>query len=185
MPSHTLKSGVEFFFTDSGAIANIDYTTLVIIHGHTFHSGKALAFFFFKVATHFFALGIFQRLNPLAQPNSLRIISVNRRCYPGSSGYSAEELAVFNEGTDAERASLLEQQGRDLALFVDGLITELSLPRKGGIALIGWSMGTIFLLSLIASVGTLPADTRDRLASFVHTVVLLRSLSLLFILFCA
>ncbi|KAJ6579633.1 Alpha/Beta hydrolase protein [Mycena vulgaris] len=161
MPSLTLNSGVEFFYTDSGAVATGgDYTTLVIIHGHTFHSGT------------------FQRLNPLAQPNSLRIISVNRRCYPGSSGYSVEELAAFVEGTEAQRASLLEQQGRDLALFLDGLIKELSLPQDGGIALIGWSMGTIFLLSLIASVETLPVPTQDRLSSFVHTVVLLQPPSL-------
>ncbi|KAJ7849292.1 hypothetical protein B0H13DRAFT_2361313 [Mycena leptocephala] len=74
MPSLTLESGVVFGYTDSGAVTGGgDYTTLVIIHGHTFHSGT------------------FQRLNPLAQPNSLRIISVNRREYPGSSPYSAQD----------------------------------------------------------------------------------------------
>ncbi|KAJ7499883.1 Alpha/Beta hydrolase protein [Mycena latifolia] len=161
MPSFTLKSGVKFFYTDSGALTTGgNYTTLVIIHGHTFHSGT------------------FQRLNPFAGPNSLRIISVNRRCYPGSSAFSAKELSTFSEGTEDERASLLEQQGRDLALFLDGLIDELSIPQSGGIALIGWSMGTIFLLSLIASVDTLPATTKDRLSSFVRTVVILQSPSL-------
>ncbi|KAJ6615456.1 Alpha/Beta hydrolase protein [Mycena sp. CBHHK59/15] len=157
MPSLALKSGVEFFYTDSGAVTGVPgYTTLLIIHGHTFHSGT------------------FQRLHPLAQPNSLRIISVNRREYPGSSPYSVEDLTVFGEGTEAERASLLEQQGRDLALFVDGLIQELSIPKAGGVALIGWSLGTIFLLSLIASIETLPVETKERLSSFVHSVVLLQ-----------
>ncbi|KAF7331111.1 AB hydrolase-1 domain-containing protein [Mycena venus] len=160
MPSLTLKSGVVFGYTDSGAVTGGDYTTLVIIHGHTFHSGT------------------FQRLNPLAQPNSLRIISVNRREYPGSSPYSAQELTAFVEGTDAERASLLEQQGRDLAMFLDGLISELSIPQTGGIALIGWSMGTLFVLALIASIETLPTATQERLSSFVHTVVMLQSPSL-------
>ncbi|KAJ7683526.1 hypothetical protein B0H17DRAFT_941730 [Mycena rosella] len=162
MPSLTLNSGVEFFYTDSGVITAGDYITLVIIHGHTFHSGT------------------FQRLNPFAEPNSLRIISLNRRCYPGSSAFSAEELTIFSEGTEAERASLLAQQGRDLALFLEGLIDELSLPRTGGIGLIGWSMGAIFLLSLIASVETLPVATREKLSSFVHTVVLLQAPSLAF-----
>ncbi|KAF8156261.1 hypothetical protein K438DRAFT_1986851 [Mycena galopus ATCC 62051] len=120
MPSIVLKNGVVFGYTDSGAVVGGEnYTTVVIIHGHTFHNGT------------------FQRLNPLAQPNSLRIISVNRREYPGSSPYSAEELTVFVEGSDTERASLLEQQGRDLAMFLDGLIAELSIPETGRIALIG------------------------------------------------
>lgn len=120
-------------------------------------------------------IGTFQRLNPFAEPNSLRIISVNRREYPGSSAYSAQELNAFIDGSETERDSLLEQQGRDLALFLDGLINELSLPNSGGIALIGWSMGTIFLLSLVASIETLPIVTQDKLAGFVHTVVLLRA----------
>jgi pimeloyl-ACP methyl ester carboxylesterase len=114
-------------------------------------------------------------MNPFAQPNSLHIICVNRREYPGSSPYSAEDLAIFAEGNEAERAALLEQQGRDLALFLDGIIDTLSIPKSGGgIALIGWSMGTLFLLSLI-SCEMLPADTKARLSSLVHTVVLLRS----------
>jgi pimeloyl-ACP methyl ester carboxylesterase len=119
-------------------------------------------------------IATFQRMNPFAQPNSLRIISVNRRGYPGSSPYSAEDLVIFAEGNEAERAALLEQQGRDLALFLDGIIDALSIPKAGGIALIGWSMGTLFLLSLI-SCETLPTNTKARLSSFVHTVVLLRS----------
>ncbi|KAJ6544334.1 Alpha/Beta hydrolase protein [Mycena capillaripes] len=161
MPSLTLKSGVVFFYTDSGAVAGGgDYTTLVIIHGHTFHSGT------------------FQRLNPFAQPNSLRIISVNRREYPGSSPYSTEELNAFADGNDAERASLLEQQGRDLAMFLDALIEEKSLPQTGGIALIGWSLGALFLLALIASLETLSVAAKERLSSFVHTVVLFQVPSL-------
>ncbi|KAJ7165654.1 Alpha/Beta hydrolase protein [Mycena crocata] len=161
MPSLALKSGVKFFYTDSGAVTSGDlYTTIVIIHGHTFHAGT------------------FQRLSPFAQPNGLRIISVNRREYPGSSPYSAEELTVFGEGTEVERASLLEQQGRDLAMFLQGLVEELAIPQAGGIALMGWSMGTLFLLSLIASMETLPNATKDTLSAFVHTVVLLQCPSL-------
>ncbi|KAJ7916277.1 hypothetical protein B0H13DRAFT_2323552 [Mycena leptocephala] len=143
MPSFTLESGVVFSYTDSGAVTSGgDYTTLVIIHGHTFHSGT------------------FQRLNPLVEPNSLRIISVNRREYPGSSPYSPEELAAFMEGTDSVRASLLEQQGRDLAMFLDGLIKELCIPQTGGVALIGWSMGTLFLLALISLLRRCPPPAK-------------------------
>ncbi|KAJ7213248.1 hypothetical protein C8J57DRAFT_1256057 [Mycena rebaudengoi] len=158
MPTLTLKSGVQFFYTDSGTVTAKDYTTLILIHGHTYHAGT------------------FQRLSPLAERNALRIISVNRREYPGSSPYCAEDLKVFQEGTDAERAVLLEQQGYDLACFVDGIIHELGVLLPGGIMLVGWSLGTIFLLSLIACIENLPGEMKDRLSEFVHTVVLLRSL---------
>ncbi|KAJ7196933.1 Alpha/Beta hydrolase protein [Mycena pura] len=155
MPTLTLNSGVEFFYTDSGVpLGGDDYTTLVIIHGHTFHSGT------------------FQRISPLAHSNSLRVVCVNRREYPGSSPYSAEELNVFASGTDAQKAGILEQQGRDLALFVDGIIETLLGPKAGGVALCAWSMGNIFLLSLIASIQTLPANTRARLSRHVQNIIL-------------
>jgi hypothetical protein len=47
--------------------------------------------------------GTFQKLSLLAELNRLRIVCVNRREYPGSSPYTAQELKVLNEGTDAER----------------------------------------------------------------------------------
>ncbi|KAJ7029297.1 Alpha/Beta hydrolase protein [Mycena alexandri] len=160
MPSLTLQNGVVFFYTDTGDVTGGDYTTVIIIHGHTFHSGT------------------FQRLNPFAEPNSLRIISVNRREYPGSSPYTIEDLTVFAEGSDVERSKLLDQQGRDLAMFVDGLIESQFIAKTGGIALVGWSLGTVFLLSLIASMDTLHVNTKKRLSAQVHSVILLQSPSL-------
>ncbi|KAJ7695863.1 hypothetical protein B0H14DRAFT_3041450 [Mycena olivaceomarginata] len=143
MPSLTLNNGVVFGYTDSGAVTGgADYTTVVIIHGHTFHSGT------------------FQRLNPLAQPNSLRIISVNRREYPGSSPYSTEDLTTFAEGNDAERASLLEQQGRDLAMFLDGLNYRTIDPPN-------WR----------PCIETLPTASQERLRAWVHSVVMLPPLA--------
>jgi hypothetical protein len=45
MPSLALNSGVVFAYTDSGAVpGGADYTTVVIIHGHTFHNGKPICF---------------------------------------------------------------------------------------------------------------------------------------------
>ncbi|KAJ7174608.1 Alpha/Beta hydrolase protein [Mycena filopes] len=159
MPSLTLENGVTFAYTDSGALEG-DYTTFLIIHGHTFHSGT------------------FHRLTPLAAPNALRIICVNRREYPGSSPFTPAELTVFASGSDAERAAILAEQGHDLALFTAALIAELNLPEGGGVALVGWSMGTIFLLSLVACINTLPADTKALLTGFVRSVILLQPPSL-------
>ncbi|KAJ6483974.1 Alpha/Beta hydrolase protein [Mycena sanguinolenta] len=161
MPTLVLKNGVAFGYTDTGALpGGREYTTLVIIHGHTYHSGT------------------FQHLNPFARPNALRVICVNRREYPGSSPYSPAELKTFAEGTEAERTALLEQQGRDLAMFLDGIL-ELSIPQAGGIVLIGWSIGSLYLLALIACVKTLPAATQERLCR-VRSVIMFQAPSLAF-----
>ncbi|KAK7053764.1 AB hydrolase-1 domain-containing protein [Favolaschia claudopus] len=164
MPSLTLQNGVVFGYTDSGALTeSTSYKTLVFIHGHTFHNG------------------VFQRLNPVAKSNGLRVIAVNRREYPGSSSFSDEELAKFATGTDAERATLLEQQGRDLAMFLDGLITD-HLPQTGGVALVGWGMGNLFLMPLVACISTLPEATRKRLSSFVRSIIMMHAPSFAFAL---
>ncbi|KAJ7166043.1 hypothetical protein C8R46DRAFT_1275588 [Mycena filopes] len=170
MPSLTLPNGVTFAYTDSGALDG-DYTTFLIIHGHTFHSGAPSSPWLNWGRT-------FHRLTPLAAPNALRIICVNRREYPGSSPFTPAELTVFAGGSDAERAAILAAQGRDLALFTAALISELNLPKGGGVALVGWSMGTIFLLSLVACINTLPADTKKQLTGFVRSVILLQPPSL-------
>ncbi|KAJ7062776.1 Alpha/Beta hydrolase protein [Mycena amicta] len=158
MLSFTLESGVTFTYTDSGPIGHNDaYTTLVIIHGHTFHAGT------------------FQRLHPLAAANGLRVVCINRREYDGSSLYPEDELAVFTNGTLEERMELVAAQGRDLALCVDGIIQTLALPKSGGVALLGWSMGTVFLCSLLASIDILPVPTKARLAEWVHTAIIFRA----------
>ncbi|KAF7331333.1 AB hydrolase-1 domain-containing protein [Mycena kentingensis (nom. inval.)] len=158
MPSYTLDSGITFTYTDSGAVrSNKAYTTLVFIHGHTFHAGT------------------FQRLLPIAAANGLRVLCINRREYAESNLYTDEELDIFASGTQEQRAALLAGQGRDLALCVDGLIQRLRLPKAGGVALIGWSLGATFLCSILASIESLPAPAKKRLVDHVHTTILFQA----------
>ncbi|KAK7442017.1 hypothetical protein VKT23_016294 [Stygiomarasmius scandens] len=145
---------IEFFFEDSGALDTENYTTFFIIHGHTYHSG------------------IFKRLLPPAQLRLARVILVNRREYAGSTSYNAEELKIFAEGSDQEQLDLLLHEGLNLARLLAGLIQSLSLPKSGGVALVGWSLGCTFMLSMLAAVRSLPQRVRDRLAEFIKTVIL-------------
>ncbi|TFK37072.1 hypothetical protein BDQ12DRAFT_653349 [Crucibulum laeve] len=153
MPTIQVKD-LEFFYTDSGAPNAAVYRTIIIIHGHTFHSGT------------------FQRLLPLAAAQSLRVICVNRREYPGTTPFTPEELKVFAEGSEKERALLIEQQGIDLGLFVDAVIQQLVLSKEGGITLAAWSLGNAFLISLLASINLLPVESKERLQTYVKTVIL-------------
>ncbi|KAF7317637.1 AB hydrolase-1 domain-containing protein [Mycena kentingensis (nom. inval.)] len=159
LPSLTLEnSSVQFTYTDSGPVVNDGaYTTLVIIHGHTFHAGT------------------FQRLLPIAANKHLRIVCINRREYNGSTLYSDAELEVFQSGTEAQRAELHAAQGRDLALCLDGLIRTLGIPKAGGIALAGWSLGCTLLCALLASIDSLPDATKARLSEWVHTAIIFQA----------
>lgn len=111
------------------------------------------------------------------------MICVSRREYEGSSPYSDEELRVINRGSHDERAKFLQEQGILLALFVDGIIQTLSLPKAGGVTVIGWSLGNAFTLALRACIGDLPVDTRGRLKSYARSFVLWGTIFFLFFYF--
>ncbi|KAK7453506.1 hypothetical protein VKT23_011783 [Stygiomarasmius scandens] len=157
MPEFILPNNIKFFYEDSGVPTSQaqNYTTLFIIHGHTFHSG------------------LFKRIIPVAHARSYRMIAINRREYPGSTPYTEEELKIFAEGPDdATRTKLLMTEGSNLALLLDGLIQSLSLPLAGGVAVVGWSLGNLYALLLLASITSLPQDTKERLGKFVNRAIL-------------
>lgn len=102
----------------------------------------------------------------------MRIICVNRRGYPGSTPYTTDELKAVRHGSDEERTVFLEEEGFLLALFVDGLIRTLSLPKQGGVSIAGWSMGVIYALALRASIVYFPNHLRLRLKAYVKSFIL-------------
>ncbi|KAF8067712.1 hypothetical protein FPV67DRAFT_1669601 [Lyophyllum atratum] len=156
MPSFQVETNsvtVDFSYTDSGAPATDDYTTFFFFHGHTFHAG------------------VFQRLLPLAKDRNLRFICVNRREYNGTSSYTDKELAAIQSGSDSERVEVLQLQGELLATLVGSLIETLELPDAGGGALVGWSMGNIFLFTVLTAIDRLKPDLKSRLRSFIKAVV--------------
>ncbi|KJA13739.1 hypothetical protein HYPSUDRAFT_151241 [Hypholoma sublateritium FD-334 SS-4] len=153
MPSITVSDNITFEYIDSGDIEDSQYTTLIVLHGHSFQNR------------------IFEPLFPFAKPKGLRIICVNRRSYPGSTPYTADEMDIIHNGSDEAHALFLHEQGVFLALFVDGIIRRHSLQREGGIALVAWSMGNFFALCILDSLQYLPLDTKERLSAYVHTYI--------------
>ena len=116
--------------------------------------------------------GVFKRILPLASSHSLRVICLSRREYEGSTPYSADELKTIHHGSDAERANFLHNEGILIALFVDGLIQSLSLPKKGGVAVAGWSLGNLFTLAMRASIDDLPDKTKQRLKAYTRGFII-------------
>lgn len=96
---------------------------------------------------------------------------MNRRDYAGTTPFSPEDVKIAQNGSDSERAAFLHEQGVDLALFVDSLIQKCSIPQQG-IALVAWSLGNVFMLSLLASITTLPVETQRRLKAYVKMAIL-------------
>ncbi|KAI0821753.1 hypothetical protein BC628DRAFT_1412722 [Trametes gibbosa] len=158
---------------DSGAPPHsIDYTTLVILHGYTWHSGT------------------FARLVPLAKNRNVRVVLVNRRDYPGSRPYTDEERALLpsalSEGVEsiAEIAAatqnleaFMKARARELYdLLVDlvqsGGVTRVQIgSNAGGIVVAGWSFGGIWMTALLAHVAAFVGDGVD-LNAYVRRIVI-------------
>ncbi|KAL1740845.1 Alpha/Beta hydrolase protein [Schizophyllum fasciatum] len=156
MPTLAATEDVSFYYTDSGAPLSPTYTTIVIIHGHTWHSA------------------VFDRVLPLARAHNLRLVCVNRRLYPGSTPYTPEEAA---EIASDDPSRVLASQGVLLARFIARLPAALQLPRPrhgraGGMMLAGWSLGTLFVQLTLSAIDAVDEATRNILRTYVRGIVL-------------
>ncbi|KIJ45941.1 hypothetical protein M422DRAFT_166044 [Sphaerobolus stellatus SS14] len=154
MPTLAITEDREYFYRDSGAPNESSYKTLIIVHGHTFHSG------------------IFERLFPLAKSRALRLICVNRRAYPDTTPYTPEELSIMNNGSEDERVELFQKLGVELALFVASVIDKCQLPKDGEIGFVSWSLGNIFGLCFLSAIDRVPEDIRNTIQKHVKTIIL-------------
>ncbi|GAA5974058.1 hypothetical protein JCM11641_008237 [Rhodosporidiobolus odoratus] len=130
-----LASGIELSYIDSwSSLAPSERpttcTTLVGVHGVGFNSA------------------VWTPLLP-SLPPSIRFIAYNQRSYTGSSPALQAEV----EGGVDVTAAYLE----DLIGFLEFLVREEGVKGKnegGGIALLGWSKGTVLPLSLLSYLST-------------------------------
>ena len=175
MPTLSVGNDIVFHYTDSGPIEKTEYSTLVLIHGLTFHTGMYYYVICISQGPSLIytrSPGTFKRIPPLASSHSLRVICLSSREYEGSTPYSADELKTIYHGSDIERANFLHSQGILVALFVDGLIQSLSLPKAGGVTVAGWSLGNIFSIAMRASIDDLPDNTRQRLKTYTRGFII-------------
>ncbi|KAH9895894.1 Alpha/Beta hydrolase protein [Cubamyces lactineus] len=165
-------------FHDSGAPKDsTDYTTLVILHGFTWHAGT------------------FVKLIPLGARHNTRVILVNRRDYTGSKPYSEEERALLPPKSPSSQKApdpseiaetsrrlqtfMMERAG-ELYAFLAGLVQKEQLPpanpesNRGGIVVAGWSFATAWMTALLMYVSSLPPPSgASDLSRYVRRVVFL------------
>ena len=78
-----------------------------------------------------------------------------------------DELKTIHHVSEAERADLLHNEGILIALFVGELIQSLSLPKKGGVTVVGWSLGNLYTIAMCASINDLPDNSKQRLKEYM------------------
>ncbi|KIK69440.1 hypothetical protein GYMLUDRAFT_1002785 [Collybiopsis luxurians FD-317 M1] len=144
LKTYSLSGGIELSYTDVGAPPNSDdYTTVLIIHGSIFN-----AYQLHKVHSYAHAL-------------NLRTVLLHKRDYAGSTPYTPTELQEIKQGSRIfwERSSA--QLAEFLGLFIEQeKIPKLKdYPRSGGIAIVGWSMGNVPVLSFLATANDPPVPT--------------------------
>ncbi|KAI0942664.1 hypothetical protein AcW1_003230 [Taiwanofungus camphoratus] len=165
MPSMIVdQNGTELSYIDSGAppapAFASNYVTIFMVHGSVFTSP------------------VFQKVMSLAPKYGLRIVAINRRDHPGSTPFSPAELQVLASGTDEEKGSFVRARGLELATFTDNFIKQNNLPpisedgKGGGIALLGWSLGSTVTLACVANIDSLPAEVQSRFKLYLRAHIL-------------
>jgi len=124
---------------------------------------------------------VFEKLLPLAHTHNLRIVSVYRRGYPPSSGFRDDELAGIGPQKRIEDAEpFLRAQGDEIATFLVNFAMAQRIPLSdpdpnnldaGGIVLIGWSLGGVHVLAVLAYLDGLSEDTQLTLRKYLHTIL--------------
>lgn len=121
---------------------------------------------------------VFQKVMSLAPKYGLRIVAINRRDHPGSTPFTPAELQVLASGTDEEKGSFVRARGLELATFADNFIKQNNLPpisedgKGGGIALLGWSLGSTVTLACVANIDSLPAEVQSRFKLYLRAHIL-------------
>ena len=122
---------------------------------------------------------------PFAKQYDARLVLVNRRDYYGSSRYDAGDRIAIQSAIDATNPkaglTVLDDFMKDRARELYNLLVEFAgnntIPKAqrkdstGGIIIVGWSLGTLWMTALLANIATFPvADIR--LGDYVRRVIL-------------
>lgn len=157
LESLTVSEGVSYYYFDSGDVPGNTYTTMVFVPGMGFNGG------------------VFRKLFPLAAAHCLRIVSIYRRDYNPTTSFRDADLAGLASRTVEGQEGFLRSQAIDIATFLVMFAREQHIPPaegvSGGIALLGWSLGSLHIHAVVAHLDALPFDVLSDLEKYLHTVI--------------
>lgn len=113
---------------------------------------------------------------PFADSHKLRLVLVNQREYPGSSTFFPEELEKLNGDDHDAQLLVVKGIGLELATFMARFVQTHNIPkptgrRKGGLAVVAWSLGNMALLSFLAHGHEFPEEIRNVLDDFLRVAI--------------
>lgn len=111
-------------------------------------------------------------MHPLAAKYDARTIVIQRKDYSGSTQFTEQELDDLNNG----RQAFLDQLAVTVANLLKCLIEELNIPKvskdgKGGIALLGWSLGTSTALTIFKDLNVVLPELHDFLMPYMKNLI--------------
>ncbi len=116
----------------------------------------------------------FEKFGALAHTRNLRVVIWNRRDYTGSTKYTDSEMDDLKNG----KKVFLERWGIQLAEFMRQFIEKESIPaitadrRAGGIAVMGWSLGIIMAMPLLADAQLINPELSALLGPYFKDIIL-------------
>jgi len=127
---------------------------------------------------HFFdsscCIDVFYGLHDHVHGRNLRAVIWNRREYPGSTKYTDSEADDLTNG----RKIFLDQTAALIADFLVQFIEKEGIPeispdhKRGGVAILGWSLGTPTALSLFSNPSAFPSEEYALLRRYVKNLVI-------------
>ncbi|KAI5122824.1 hypothetical protein M0805_003119 [Coniferiporia weirii] len=149
--------GTRLAYIDSGPPESNSYTTLVVVHGHSYTAQS------------------FSRVIERSSNHGVRIIALNRRDYVGSTLLAPAELALLHDKNASDSHKLfLRARGLEIAHFLVWVIDELKIP-EGRLALAGWSLGTVTTLAFLRHLPSFPEDIIKKLEPHLKTFFIYES----------
>lgn len=125
-------------------------------------------------------IAIFRRIFPHAAAQNLRLISLTIPGYPGSSPLTDAQAASLSSNKFEEIAEAVFQLSQNLAFGIAHLIRIERLPpladvsgsKSGGVRILGWSAGNVFLFSLLANLERLDKEVNALLERYVTSMII-------------
>ena len=130
----------------------------------------------------------------------MRLVTLNRRGYAGSTPFSEEETSLIdpmasdtssedetpsatarsNRVVSGHYMTFLQQRGAEMARFLAWFIEKERIPPQfkdagrtsGGISLLGWSLGNVTTLSMLAFASTLDPGLMKKLEPYLRKVII-------------
>ena len=118
----------------------------------------------------------FSRTVSRAKHHGMRAISLARRDYKGSTLFSEAELALIRGDDKDMHRQFLRDRGFEIAQFLMGLILKLGLPAldrdgRGGLSVMGWSLGNLTLYAFANFFPTYPKEVKNCLTAYLKSLI--------------